>query len=75
LIAGRGCAILLLRVVGRLWIDMNLLPCCVVYSQDEALLQKIRGYLLDVAAVRGVEDQSKIENTLTHVPQFGGQAP
>jgi PAS domain S-box-containing protein len=36
----------------------------VLYSQDAALHQKIRGLLLDVAAVHTVDDPARVENTL-----------
>lgn len=40
---------------------MNLLPVCVLYSQDKTLQQKVSGYLGSVASVRAVDQAGRLE--------------
>lgn len=43
---------------------MNVLPVCVLYTQDADLAKRFKGYLYSLAAIRWVENGSKLETVL-----------
>ncbi len=43
---------------------MNVLPVCVLYTQDADLAKRFKGYLYSLAAIRWVENGAKLETVL-----------
>ncbi len=43
---------------------MNVLPVCILYTQDADLAKRFKGYLYSLAAIRWVENGSKLETVL-----------
>lgn len=42
---------------------MNLLPVCVLYTQDDELVRRVGGYLYSVASVQHVSEPERLEST------------